>query len=419
MFNLMMKENLHSLNEIFKRNSITLNENFPRYLFHLNNLHIVKQKENLQLLQNFKNLKYLTLFNCQFEDKHLQHLNMLEELDFGCCDNLLGECFKEFKQLKTLQLHKLKLKDDSLTNLNNITSLEVYKCHNITGIFLQNCTQLIKLTYTGYSTDIITHINSLQNLKILCLTLRDDPNEGYQLNLKNLEELELNYSDDHYFEDADLINLPKLRTLWLFGNSNSITGSCFINLQNLQNLYISEFEGELKEENLQYLTNLRVLDCKVAISAYYLRNLSKLKELTFTPNDEFKEEYLENLTLLELLRLEIDLDEKINNLFKFTGKCLTNLINLTKLTIPFSKVEDKYLMELTKLKVLDVSFCETITGECLLNLNNLQRLYISETNIQRRYLQNLKNLKYLDIDNSNYLKLGNFLFPINQLRYFR
>ncbi|KAL9658401.1 hypothetical protein ABK040_015720 [Willaertia magna] len=390
MFSLMMKENIHSLNEIFKRNEITLNESFPNYLFHLNNLYIQNQKENLQLLQSFTNLKYLTLYKCQFEDKHLQHLQLLENLHLYSCKNLLGECFKEFKQLKTLELGEMKLKDDSLIILNNINTLDIVGCYNITGKCLQNFSQLTQLIYEGTSSTIITHLNSLQNLKILHLTVYE-PDEKCPFNLENLEELQLAFER-----------------------------SCFINLQNLQHLFISEFENdELEEENLQYLTNIKILDCKcVTISAKYLSNLKKLKELTFTPNDEFKEEYLKDLTLLKRLSLEKDCDEDIMNVSKFTGKCLTNLINLTELRIPHSKVEDRYLMKLTKLEVLDVSNCKTITGECLLNLNNLQTLFIDKTNIHEKYLQNLKNLTNLHVSDCNNIILGKFLLQMDKLNYF-
>ncbi|KAL9649490.1 hypothetical protein ABK040_000729 [Willaertia magna] len=415
MFDLMMKENLHSLNEIFKRNLIILNENFPDYLFHLNHLNIKNQKENLQLLQNFKNLKYLELCNCEFEDEHLQHLNMLEELNLIHCNNILGEYINEFKQLKTLKLSNLK-NIKSLPNNNNITTLTIKYCDNINIELLQNFTQTTKLTYKGTSSSIIAHLNSLQNLKYLTLTIRNDTkNYSLLLNLNSLESLKIKCKDSgNYLEDTDLINLPKLRTLHLLGIENNITGSCFINLKNLQNLYISKYEFEFEEENLQYLTNLKTFKCKgVQISAYYLHNLMKLKNLTFIPNNEFKEEYLKDLILLKRLKINGGITANVS---KFTGNCLTNLTNLTELIIPHSKVEDKYLMELTKLEVLDLSCCKTVTGECLLNLTNLQILNISETNIEEKYLQNLLKLSVLNIKNCFNIVTSKYLLQLNQLK---
>ncbi|KAL9650848.1 hypothetical protein ABK040_001898 [Willaertia magna] len=410
----MTRENLNVLNKLFKRNRMKLKDHFPEYLFNVLNYLSIDNKSNIKLLLNFTQLKVLDIKLTKISDNELKGLTNLEKLKLENCNKVYGKCFLNLKQLKTLKLTNMyNIKDESLVELKNLNKLTVYQCTLLTGDFLKHLQQLTELNIKNERFNI-ENLNSLINLKVLFLQINKKHfiNYNFLHNLTNLETLSISPSKE--MKDDDLMNLKNLKTLELLNECN-VTGSCFINLNNLESFLVC-FNGlkNLNEENLKYLTKLTNLDLSnTKISGEYLKYLINLKMLSFVPNKEtFKEEYLQNLSNnLESLCLNKPYIKS-----NFSGIYLNQLINLKELDISNTNIEDKYLINLNNLKSLTLNKCEKFTGECFLNLINLTELNIYKINISEIYLNNLINLKILNFSDCNKIIFGKFLLNMNNLQ---
>ncbi|KAL9643675.1 hypothetical protein ABK040_016127 [Willaertia magna] len=404
-------ENIHSLNEIFKRNIISLDkENLPNYLNHLNSLYITKKqvpKEN-EIFQNFTNLKVLRVFRASINDNNLKLLYNLEELWLNSCSKVIGTCFLQLKKLKKLVLQFMNFIDEeNLKELNSLEKLCIMNCKKIKGCCLQNLQQLQSLKIYN-SNGYTTYFSSLINLKKLNFSVYlYSSNYTFLQKLVNLEKLTIIVKKQ--LTDNDFINLQKLKYLKLIKESN-ISGECFKHLINLEHFNCHGAKlPNLKEENLN--KNLITLDLgENKISGKYLYLFKNLKQLAFQPNEQFKEDFLQNLsTNLEIF--------EITGTSEFKGLYLNKLINLKQLNVSSTNIEDKYLMDLKNLTKLEMLCCANIKGDCLLNLINLKELNISFTNISEDFLINLTKLKYLFINGIKNLEVGKFLLNMKYLQY--
>ncbi|KAL9657234.1 hypothetical protein ABK040_011456 [Willaertia magna] len=387
MFHLMWIENIRALNELFKRNTIILNNNLPKSWFNLGNL-IVKDAGNLNLLQNFTKLKSLSIKNMEINEKYLQNLIQLEKL-----------------KLQTENINLTNLKFPNLRKLSlNLTNVEM------TDDFVKNLTQLtcLKLKLSDeINFDWLTCLINLKELKLCCETL----NCNFLQNLINLEHLTIN-GNNCKVTDENLINLTKLKKLKLynFHRKSPFEGNCFKYFINLEKFSCDSLQ--IKEENLKYLTTLKKLKLnKQNInSGKFLKYLTQLEQLKFELEESFKEKYLKNLNNVKYLN--------VKNSETFTGQNLINLTNLTKLNVSYTNINDEHLVGLQNLKSLNLNVCNNITGTCLQKLINLTDLKIECTDVTENYLMKLTNLKLLNINNCTKILYGNFLLNMNSLEYF-
>ncbi|KAL9648807.1 hypothetical protein ABK040_003740 [Willaertia magna] len=350
-------------------------------------------------LKNLNQLKKLSIFdNYSITDDSLNELINLEEFYINGC-SFTGICLQNFTNLKILDITDSNIKDDFLLNLNNLKELKLYNCRNILGNCLQNLIKLEHLSIQTCSniTNINQYLNNLTNLKYLkiyfCSSDEFLTSNSLQ-NLTNLEYLEIRGKE---FYDKDFCNLTKLKTLKI----NKI--DCF------------ELEEMLTGAFLPYLTNLEILDCNFIVEEKYCKNLKHLKTLSLWGLDNIISEdlsYLKNIKTISLFSSLSNHQEDI------TGECLINMINLTRLQVIGTKIKDEHLINLTKLKYLDVSDCKNIIGDCLFNLCQLEELKISGTNIKDEHLENLINLKELHAFECVNLNSGKFLLNMNELNTF-
>ncbi|KAL9646587.1 hypothetical protein ABK040_016377 [Willaertia magna] len=407
-YQLMMKENIHSLNEIFNHSTITINYQVPYHLCNiLQNLNI-KSARNIFYLENCTSLRKLNIdgdyINIMLTDVAIKNLINLEELSVHY-SKIIGTCFTNLKKLKTLQLRNVDcITDEYFFELQNLTKLEIMGCRNVTGKCLQNLSQLTSLTFKYNNVMDENILNNFINLKEL--KIAKNKSSTFLQNLRNLEILKIDF-----LEDEDLINLKKLKSLTIFYNDNtSFTGKGFMYLTNLENLDVDTIiKISFNCDNLKYLLNLKNLRLTFnKINGICFIYLLKLELISVKLNNEFKEEYLKNLFNLKTLVITRGLS--------FKGKYLNCLQSLTELRIFDTNIKDKYLNKLTNLKFLALCKCENITGECLLNLTNLTGLCLITTNIFEIYLVNLPNLKELSITHCPNIRIGVFLLNMCKLK---
>ncbi|KAL9641660.1 hypothetical protein ABK040_016891 [Willaertia magna] len=419
----MTRENNNSLNHLFKNNIFKLKYNtkiIPNYLFNLNYLNIETAISDINFYNKLSKLKYLNIkplimyseYHCEpklnFEDFYLFNMTNLEELYLNeYSENIRGFCFKYFNNLKVLKLRvNCKLFDKDLYQFKNtLTTLEIQQVSSINGKCFKKLNNLTSLKINGnYIT--MEYLNYLINLKELKFI---NPHYFSFQNLQKLETLQIEFTsvniDNNCVKDKNLFNLKNLKSLQII-NCDEFFGDCFVYLQKLE--YLKLKCREFKEENLQYLINLNTLIIKdQSISGKFFNYLKNLKKLKFISNKEFKEEYLKDLIYLENLSIPFT--------SKFTGKYLNN--NLTKLNASNTKINEKYLFNLTKLKKLNLSDCKGISGNCFKYLKSLQKLNLTNVPLlTERHLNNLINLTELRIVNCN-IYFGEFLLKTNNLQF--
>ncbi|KAL9641665.1 hypothetical protein ABK040_016896 [Willaertia magna] len=413
----MTRENNNSLNQLFKNNIFKLKYNtkiIPNYLFNLNYLNIETAISDINFYNKLSKLKYLNIkplimyseYHCEpklnFEDFYLFNMPYLEELYLNeYSENIRGFCFKYFNNLKVLKLGvNCKLFDKDLYQFKNtLTTLEIQQVSSINGKCFKKLNNLTSLKIDGnYIT--MEYLNYLINLKEL--TINNAKN--FTLNLQNLETLQIMLHSE--INDENLFNLKNLKSLQIC-QYEQFFGDCFVYFQKLE--YLKVGYCKMNEENLKYLINLKtlIIDNNESVSGKYFNFLKNLKKLKFISNKEFKEENLKDLIYLENLSIPFT--------SKFTGKYLNN--NLTKLNASNTKINEKYLFNLTKLKKLNLSDCKGISGNCFKYLKSLQKLNLTNVPLlTERHLNNLINLTELRIVNCN-IYFGQFLLKMNNLQF--
>ncbi|KAL9644633.1 hypothetical protein ABK040_015372 [Willaertia magna] len=369
-FNLIMKENLYSLNELFKRKEIKIIKEIPNYLY--NNLHYlnIDNSNDINSLQNCIKLKSLSVNCCNINDNVLQNMVDLEEIGLYNCKDITGVYFNNFTKLKSLELKLINIYDKYLMNLQNLNKLSLVNCKYINGLFFKNLKQLTTLHINNCNNIDKHNFSYLINLKELHILDENNVNCNFLQYFFNLEYLEM-YCNE--FKDDDFKNLSNLKTLILFGSSNNFIGNCFVVLKKLETINIESSISNLETKNLNYLTNLYSLKYFEPLKIKYLNNLTKLQYLNAPLYDNFKKNY--NLQFPNVTELNVF----TNNYNSFLGKCLIFFPNLKKLNIPYTRAKEKYLFNLTSIVELNIAQCYNIDfGEFLLTLNNLQYLICND-----------------------------------------
>ncbi|KAL9648821.1 hypothetical protein ABK040_003753 [Willaertia magna] len=454
--NYLLKNKL-PLNEILKRNEISLKNNLPNYLFKIEYLNLKQfENHNFNLLNEFKEIKSLFVWslpnNFLFNFRKIKELYIyktninksLLNLSSELINLTIGDCqivkeinFEKFTKLNSLNLFEcFNIPENCLKNLNQLKKLTVYDNYSITDDFLNGLINLEEFYIKGCSFTGI-YLQNFKNLKILDIT-DSNINDEALLNLNNLKELKL-YNCRNILGNClqNLIKLEKLilQTCSAMKNINQYLN----NLTNLKYLkiYFCSSDEFLTSNSLQNLTNLEYLEIRG--KEFYDKdfcNLTKLKTLKITkPFTFFDQEknltgsFLPYLTNLEILDCNFIVEEKycknlkhlktlsllkIDNVISEDLSYLKNIKTISLFSSFSNKITDRHLQQLTNFISLNLDHQEEITGECLINMINLTRLKVNATKIKDEHLMNLTKLKYLDISDCKNL-IGNCLFNLSQL----
>ncbi|KAL9653392.1 hypothetical protein ABK040_002028 [Willaertia magna] len=349
-------------NELFKKKLKTLSTNLPKYLFRIETLNLKKSK-NINLLNNFQYLKSLKISKLPNDFVFNDNLLNLEKLNVkDCC--LQSNTLSNLKQLKTLILRDCNLNDDCIKELKNLTKLCIWTPKNrIASECLQNFPNLttLKTLFCFSDKNYLKNVENLQYLKTLFIWEENNiiKNTNFVKNLIHLQNLTLNVEE---IVECDLYSLQNLRNLSIFGEGT--LDKCFNYLKNLEELQC-DLETIVNSNNVHNLKNLNIRSVPHNIVDEELKRFTNLVEFSC-------------------------------HRYQFTGKYLTNNLNLTKLRVSCSQVKEEYLMNLKKLKLLDISNCKHVTGDCLREMIHLEELRISGLkNITDTHLEKLRELKVL------------------------
>ncbi|KAL9653347.1 hypothetical protein ABK040_001983 [Willaertia magna] len=312
--------------ELFQYKLLTLTENLPKYLFKIENLSLNKKGNDFNLLNEFKYLKYLKLKKIP-NDFIFSEMPNLEELYILNSNLQLNALLNLKKLLKTLVLDNCDFKEDCLRELNNLIKLNIRTPKTrISGECLQHLQNLTTLQSFNCFNDqnVAKYIKNLHNLKTL--KLHEKINDTNFLNkLINLTELNIDYI--YNINEQDFFNLQQLKKLSLYGRGQ--LNNCF-----------------------KYLNNLKELECKLE-NIDNFNSIKNTKKFKIMETSNFDENILKNVTNLVSFYCFLQ---------HFQGYYLGNSLNLTELSLTSTEVKDEYLINLRKLKQLELNYCELITG---------------------------------------------------------
>lgn len=182
------------------------------------NLEVLKleeYKENLSFIQEFQNLKYLSLKECEIEDiSFVEHLTNLQHLDLAFNEIEDISPLVNLQELTFLDLDSNKVKD--LNPLTNLTNLKFLNLRNALFPELENrqahieiLKPLIKLETLNlaraYGITNVSFMREFKELKTLDLSWNSIQNLDSFRGLENLEELKI--------EKNPLQNISYLKSL--------------------------------------------------------------------------------------------------------------------------------------------------------------------------------------------------------------
>jgi len=277
-----------------------------------------------EYLSNFINLKHLKLNVRIFDEKSLENLTHLEELNVEGCKKFTLKSANIFKNLKSLYLG---------SHLEHIDS-ELFES--------------------------LTHLKALIIERCGCI-LKEDIEKMVQLEFLSINDMTDVYTAKNIITDRIIEKLVNLKSLELY-NEDIITGSCLITLKKLEHLRISD--QHIQVEYLKNLATLKYLHIEHVglIGGKFLENLINLKTLILKDVKLSSEEDFGRLTKLEYLSI-INIGENI------TDNHIKELINLKYLKIEQNRglVGDGYesLIHLNEISTCDSRF----------HFNNLLKIY--------------------------------------------
>ncbi|KAL9642034.1 hypothetical protein ABK040_004086 [Willaertia magna] len=324
-----------------------------------------------------------------------------------CFNNFNKEDFKNLNNLNFLNISRSDLTEDCIyfNNSKNLQQLIVDHINVFSGKCLLNLSNLEKLSAveTQLKEEYLINLKKLKKLNIsYCKNING---KGLQ-NMTNLESLD---AIDTLLEDKYLKSLNSLTSLNL-NNCKTISGECLQNLTHLKTLAINETTNitDIYLKNLQQLTNLSINDCK-RITGECLLSLTSLQNLSIERTN-ICDKYLLNLQQLSYLT--------IDGCKHIYGKCLLYLTNLTQLIINYTDyIKEEYLEQLTKLQILYAQNCYNIkNGQFLLKLKNLNTLVCTNSILENQEIEEIRErirkgetVENLFKPNSVELKLLNML----------
>lgn len=360
-------------------------ENYSNLNLKVLKLERISLQYDLVMGDNFNNLEFLTLLNCDLKSLNINKLVNLKSLDLSL--NFGGLQIKPFMFETLKNLKKLKLVchssifyilDNTILNglENSLVNLELVGFKLIDFLyfnffFSHNQLSRLKFNLNNLKIDLswFTFLKKLTNIDLSfnqieslddVLDLRHDRINQIQFNLIkfNLDYNRIEKLNDRYFSF-----LYSLEWLSLSGNEiNQIDSKAFDGLNNLKYLDLSKNSIKNELDSLSCLSrletlnlssnpienlNVRVFSTLVSLEYLYLgaTNLSKIEADLFNGIENLKELYLsenrveddldlsvfKNLKRLEVLQLdEFSSHDKVDEFRKFFGHKLEFIRRKTK-----------------------------------------------------------------------------------------
>lgn len=281
-------------------------------------LRIGIRADGLEVLSGFPKLTNLYLGGVTVSDpKHLSELKNLKTLSLINCDFDPKESFSGIGELTGLEKLELYESGDdcmivyedfdapSVSKLTNLRSIEIAGYDMTDCQFLKNMKDLEEITFNQNYILSLSGMENLSNLKTLSLS------DNYIKDISPLKDLvqlkSLDLSSNYISDISPLKDLVQLESLNLQNNAFS-DASALSELKNLKDLNISYNYSLSSGVFLNKLTKLEELNAyKTHITSWsWLKNLKKLKRLTLVSYGTVKSAMLKNLDdLTELERIDI------------------------------------------------------------------------------------------------------------------
>ncbi|GJT56311.1 Toll/interleukin-1 receptor domain-containing protein [Tanacetum coccineum] len=377
-------------------------------------IHLVE----LQMPAESLKLERLNLSGSQLTNLHLRNTPNLKTLELQGCQKLV-----EFQMhAECLKLEHLDLSDSKLTNLHlgntpNLKKLKLERSHDM--VELQMPTKSLKLEHLDLSHSQLTnlHLGNTPNLKNL--TLRSCGNlVELQMPAESLKLEHLDLSDSK-LTNLHLGNSPNLKTLVLSGCNDLVefqTPAQCLKLEYLHDLSLIE------------LINLDLGDSK--LTNLHIRNTPILKNLTLRSCGNLVE-FRMHAESLKLKHLDLS-DSKLTNLRLGNTPNLMTLVlhgcnDLVEFQMPSESLMLQYLdLSDTKLTNLHLANTPNLKTLVLYGCNDLvefqmsseslklEYLDLSESKLTNFHLGNTPNLKMLEL--KGYHDLVEFQLPTESLK---
>ncbi|KAL1505524.1 hypothetical protein ABEB36_005070 [Hypothenemus hampei] len=365
-------------------------------------------------LENVKTLKLARNRLSKFNSDVFLGAETLTHLDLS--ENFIVEfptvALKVFENLRHLNLSANLIQNLDNSNLGPLSTL--YEL----DLSRNSLANIVPGTFLGLKNlkKLDISVNSLR-------TVEDDAFEG----LENLEELNLKDNNVLLIPASALGRLPSLTTLQLdFNRITALSGNILSSLaQKLTKLVIStNVVRELPNATFQQFTNLRYLNLR--------RNyLTSLSGNTFLGLESSLEQlYLSDNRIMTfpdppiaLPALKI-LDLSNNHLTELSKSSFQLLPSLKELNLSnnfhLTKVPSTFLKDLTKLEIVDFSYCglRGLSQELLLRSSSLKYVRLDHNNISEipdNAFVNMPNLTLIDLsfNNISSIKQGAFVYIMN------
>lgn len=295
----LVNPNIEEINELFKFNNVI-------------ELYIDNAEVNMNLtdtdikeFKNFKNLKKLTLYECN-DIYDVSTLGNIPNLKLDKCNNIYD-----------------------LKGLDNVINLDIDDCIGIDEIPILNNLKTLYLRYGSFN-----NLNNLQHIDLECLELYNIIYNNYCNNYCNNYKFIDNIPIIHLYR-IDIKDVSYLQNLSYVSldECNSITD--ISGLKTLKTLKIYSCIKLKKIENLENLENLEIFQC------FEIKSISNLKKLKY---------------------LEIGECQNIVNISNFNNLDIVSLMSLKKLKkiLNFTNINTLYLYNMKNYDFLNIDKIKNI-----------------------------------------------------------
>ena len=292
--------------------------------------------ETLEMLNNFSNLKVLSLMNLDFKDDDIFKIKLpnLNKLSLSCCKNIALEENKIYNVETLILINSKVIKPKSLLSFPYLHFLVNSSTEIIPYLNLKNSKQLITLAANlSDISRVLDILPSLQNLTIEESKEVTNENEEKALNKildnENLKFIKITTPlNDEIIKRINKTNLSITKIA--FQNLNSILNNFLNKFANLNEFDFSKFDKtednifEIKEDNSSKIKKIKLFGVPNGI--LYCHSFETIKSLNFT------------------------FMTKVKNIEKiipfFSDKCTVIFKLLSEFSLTYSDINDEFLNKL-------------------------------------------------------------------------